>query len=79
MKFSSAGTVERNVPTTETVTSPQNNSSLIRTNLALLCQALIPNGGGLVVDGGSAKGSGTNYWLIVSAAAVDARGKPIKL
>ncbi len=67
------------VISTETVTSPKNSSSVIRTNLALLCQALIPNGGGLVVDGGSAKGSGTNYWLIISPTAVDARGKPIKL
>ena len=65
---------------TEKAASPRGDSAFIRTNLAVSCQALLPNGGALVVDGGSATpASGTNYWLIVSPTAIDARGQPIKL
>ena len=51
----------------------------VKTNLAVACRVLLPNAGGLVVDGGGARdASGKNHWLIVSPTAVDARGNPIK-
>ena len=52
----------------------------VRTNISFSCRALVPNGGALVVDAGnSAPAAGTNYWLIISPTAVDAKGNPIKL
>lgn len=64
----SAGSVRLvlNATVTSKAESPSNAAS-IRTNLAVTCQALIPNGGSLVLDGGSPKDGGENrYWLIVS-------------
>lgn len=50
----------------ESVVAPGNAQS-IRTNFAMACQAVIPNGGSLVLDGGPLNGGGENrYWLIVS-------------
>ncbi len=65
---------------TEVPASPGANLPLIQTNLAVSCQALLSNGGGLVLEAGPTKaGAGTNYWLIISPTAIDARGNPIKL
>jgi hypothetical protein len=51
----------------------------VRTNLGVACRVLLPNAGGLVVDGGNAPdASGQSRWLIISPTAVDARGNPIK-
>jgi hypothetical protein len=51
----------------------------VRTNLGVACRVLLPNAGGLVVDGGNARdASGQSRWLIISPTAVDARGNPIK-
>ena len=68
------------VTSTEWVVSPSVSAAVLRTNLAVACHVLLPNGGGLVVSGGNKRGfRGTNHWLILSPTAVDARGQPIKL
>lgn len=51
----------------------------IQTNFATGCRVAVPNGGSLVIEGDRRMQSGTNYWLIVSPTATDARGNPIKL
>lgn len=52
----------------------------IRTNLSAACRILVPNAGGILITSPEAQNrSGTNYWLILSAAAVDGLGKTIKL
>ena len=62
------------------VVTPAVSAAVLRTNLAVACRVLLPNGGGLVVSGGNKRGfHETNYWLILSPTAVDARGQPIKL
>jgi hypothetical protein len=64
----------------ESVASPAANAAALRTNLAVACRVVLPNSGGLVVNGGLTNGlGGANYWLILSPTAVDARGQPIKL
>ena len=64
----------------ESVASPEANAVALRTNLAVACRVVLPNSGGLVVNGGHTGDlRGTNYWLILSPTAVDARGQPIKL
>ncbi|MDB6108878.1 MAG: hypothetical protein JWR69_628 [Pedosphaera sp.] len=60
------------VTSTEPTNSSPNSAPSIRTNLALACQALLPNAHGLVLDGGN------GYWFILSPTLVDARGRPIK-
>jgi hypothetical protein len=46
---------------------PSGNAQSVKTNFAVACQAVIPNGGSLVLDSGSPKDGNTNrYWLIVS-------------
>jgi len=56
------------------------NPVACRTNFAASCQALVPNGGGLLLDGGNAKDTNReDYWFLVSPTAVDARGKPVEL
>jgi hypothetical protein len=52
--------------------------AIVRTNLSFACRAIVPNGGALIVDAAK-NNSGTNYWVIVSPTAVDAKGNPIKL
>jgi hypothetical protein len=52
---------------------------LIKTNFALACRVTVPSGGALVVEDGNVKNhNGTNYWLVVSPAILDAQGKPLK-
>ena len=52
----------------------------VTTNLVTTCRVLLPNSGGLLVkDNGAMDSHGTNYWLIISPAAVDARGLPKNL
>ena len=64
---------------TEVVASQSADNEGIKTNLAVACRALLPNTGGLVVDGGNAKdASGRSYWLIISPTIVDTRGNPVK-
>jgi hypothetical protein len=47
------------------------------TNLTAACKVLLPNGGALVVDGGTPGDlHQTNHWAIISIVAVDARGRP---
>ena len=68
------------VTSTESVGSPATNAAALSTNLAVACRVLLPNSGGLVVAGGNSRDlRGTNYWLILSPTAIDARGRPIKL
>jgi hypothetical protein len=65
--------------TSTEIRSPSGQVEAVRTNLAVACRVLLPNAGGLVVDGGNARdASGKNHWLIISPTAVDARGNPIK-
>jgi hypothetical protein len=64
---------------TKSIPSPAANATL-STNLAVACRVLLPNSGGLVVAGRKTGDlRGTNFWLILSTWAVDARGQPIKL
>jgi len=68
------------VTSTESVGSPATNAAALSTNLAVACRVLLPNSGGLVVAGRKTGDlRGTNFWLILSTSAVDARGQPIKL
>ena len=68
------------VTSTESVASPAANAAALSTNLAVTCRVLLPNSGGLVVaNDNESHAHGTNYWLILSPTAVDARGQPIKL
>jgi type II secretory pathway component GspD/PulD (secretin) len=49
------------------VAGPSRNAPSVKTNFAAACQAVIPNGGSLVLDGGPPPDGGDNrYWLIVS-------------
>jgi hypothetical protein len=65
---------------TETNSPPHGAMPDAMTNFTAACQILISNGGGLVLDGGTNLVSpGTNYWIIISAVAVDAQGKPKRL
>ena len=61
--------------------SPPNGTTLgAITNLTAACQVLLSNGGGVVLDSGTNMVSHrTNYWLIISAVAVDAQGRPKRL
>ena len=46
---------------------PSRNAPSAKTNFTATCQAVIPSGGSLVLDGGSPKEGGENrYWLIIS-------------
>jgi hypothetical protein len=55
------------------------NAIEIKTNFAATCAAVVPNNGGLVLDGGNPGGTNTQtYWLIVSPMMIDASGNPIK-
>ena len=68
------------VTSIESVAASSANAAALRTNLAVACRVLLPNSGGLVVAGGDTDDlRGTNYWLILSPTAVDARGQPRKL
>lgn len=72
-----AGSINVTLGATATETM-QNDPAVVRTNLAVTCRASLANAGALLVDAGEATNSGgTNYWLIVSPAAVDARGNPL--
>lgn len=67
------------VTSTESVASPSTHPPALSTNLAVACRVLLPNSGALVVSvGNPGDPRETNYWLIISPTAVDARGQPIK-
>ena len=62
---------------TATDSSPVGTGVGVVTNLVAACQVLLSNGGGLVVGGAPDGGSHpTNYWIMISAMAVDAQGRP---
>jgi hypothetical protein len=49
----------------------------VATNLITACRVSLPNGGGLLLKGGNPRiSSQTNYWLFISATAIDSRGNP---
>lgn len=51
----------------------------ISTNLSAACRVRLPNAGGVMIAGPEPRDlNGTNYWLILSATAIDGFGKPIK-
>jgi hypothetical protein len=57
-----------------------NSTAPIRTNLSAACRVRLPNAGGVLISSPVSKELiGTNYWLILSATAIDGFGKPIKL
>ena len=67
------------VTSTGPANSPSNQPPVIRTNLALTCQAWLTNACGLVVDGGNARDEdGNGWWFIISPTILDAKGNPIK-
>lgn len=50
------------------------------TNITAACRVLIPNGGGLLLASpATAPSKSPSYWVVLSAVAVDSRGKPKKL
>ncbi len=52
----------------------------IRTNFSAACRVLLPNAGGiLIISPDTNNNNGTNYWLMLSATAIDGHGKAIKL
>ena len=64
---------------TELVQPPPDRVSIIRTNFTATCQAVIPDGGSLVLDGGSPKEGGKNkYLLMVSPRVWNPVDKPTK-
>jgi hypothetical protein len=68
------------ITSTKMIASTSANAAVLSTNLAVACRVLLPNSSGLVVASGNVTHAhGTNYWLILSPTAVDARGNPIKL
>jgi len=63
---------------TETNSSPNSATGSLVTNICFASQAIVPNGGALVVASPTdVQTSRTNYWLIISSTAVDGMGKPI--
>ncbi len=65
---------------TEAIPSSDTNLVAVRTNFTTACRVFVPSTGALVMDGGGANQPGsTNYWVIISPVAVDARGNPIKM
>ena len=62
----------------DAVESRHQGSPEVRTNLAAACQSFIPNDGALMLARTDPE-EGRAYWLIIRAAAVDAKGKPRKL
>ena len=53
------------------------NSQSGRTNFTLACQAIVPNGGSLLVEGAPLKDGGENrYWLMVSPRVWNPADKP---
>ena len=58
---------------------PSGNSQSVKTNFAVACQAVIPNGGSLILDDGPPKdGSANRYWLIISPRVWNPVDKPTK-
>jgi hypothetical protein len=51
----------------------------VQTNISIACRAIVPNDGALIVTDTNRGISGTNYCMIISCAAVDSAGNPIKL
>ena len=65
--------------TSTEIGAPSGQAEAVRTNLAVACRVVLPNAGGLVVDGGNAwDASGKNHWLIISPVITDAQGNPKK-
>jgi hypothetical protein len=62
-------------------TEPNDNPTIpIRTNLSAAFRVILSNAGGLLISSPLSRDlNGTNYWLILSATAIDGSGKPIKL
>jgi hypothetical protein len=51
----------------------------IKTNFAATCAAVVPNNGGLVLDGGKPDGTNSqSYWLILCPTMLDSQGNRIK-
>ena len=55
---------------TELVQPPADKVSTVRTNFRATCQAVIPSGGSLVLDGGPPKNGGENRYLLIVSPKV---------
>jgi type IV secretory pathway VirJ component len=63
-----------------TESSDDTPTASIRTNLSAACRVQLPNAGGVMIaDPESRDLNRTNYWLLLSATAIDGLGNPIKL
>ena len=49
----------------------------VQTNLEVACQVKVPDGGGLVLSKRSPS-NGTNYFMLISATAMDGKGNPVR-
>ena len=62
------------------LTNPGAANFRVTTNFAAACRALIPNGGGLILENANTNtAAGTKYLFLVSPTAVNDRGDPLKL
>jgi hypothetical protein len=61
--------------------APQHSTSaaVVQTNISIACRTTVPNGGALIASNPGSAVSGTNYCMIISCIAIDAKGDPIKL
>jgi hypothetical protein len=59
---------------TEATSAPSDMGIRVRTNMAIACRAIAPNGGAVLMQAADQ----TNWWLI-SCVAVDSKGNPIGL
>ena len=66
------------VTSTGTAGPPESGCPCLKTNFNTVCQALVPNGGGLAIAGERAGEEESNYWFVLSLTAVDSAGKPLR-
>jgi hypothetical protein len=66
--------------TSTSANATTNGMAAIRIDAQVCSRALLPDGGGLIISAGNKSSTvGTNLWILISTAAVDARGARIKL
>src|SRR5207249_1037790 len=61
------------------VTGPRSSPPVATITMTAICEANIPNGGCLVLEGGPPKSDGGGTcWMLFMTTLVDGQGKPIK-
>jgi hypothetical protein len=68
-----SGSLDILVGATATEGAPQTVSG-IKTNFAVACRALVPKGGGLMLEDGRGKAVGEIHLFLMSAVVLDAKG-----